>query len=92
MEHQLSGSRRLTFTVNFPRDRWFESYLTPGEHPLGSPPMGATVLYRDVSVTPARALGRFEVGEGTWIFDEVDAASGAPVRGSFTGTLYLQPE
>ena len=89
--YDLPGGRRLTFNVNFPDDRWFESYLSPGEHPLVSPPMAVTVLYQDVSVAPAVSLGRYEVGEGTWTFDEIDSAGGGAVRGSFSATLYLAP-
>ena len=92
MVYDLSGGRRLTFNVNFPVDRWFESYMTPGDHPLLSPPMAGTVLYQDVSVTPARSLGRFELGEGTWTFDAIELTDGGRVRGSFTGMLYLAPE
>ena len=90
--YELSGQRRLTFNVNFPEDRWFESYMTPGTFPLLSPPMAVTVIYQDLSVTPAVSLGRYEMGEGTWIFDEVDLADGAPVSGSFDATLYLAPD
>ena len=89
--YDLSGARRLTFNVNFPRDRWFESYLSPGAHPLVSPPMAVTVLYQDVSGDPVVELGRFELGEGIWTFDEVDTADGGVVRGSFEGMLYRAP-
>ena len=89
--YDLSGGRRLTFNVNFPRDRWFESYLSPGAHPLVSPPMAVTVLYQDVSGDPVVELGRFELGEGIWTFDEVDTADGGVVRGSFEGMLYRAP-
>lgn len=91
MVHDLSGQRRLTFNVNLPEERWFESYLTVGDHPLVSPPVSITVLYQDVSVTPYRELGRYEVGEGRWTFDQVDTTDGAPVSGSFEGTLYTAP-
>ena len=90
--YDLSGGRRLTFNVNFPRDRWFESYMVPGAHPLVSPPMAGTVLYQDVSGDPVVELGRFELGEGTWTFDEVDTSAGAVVRGSFQGMLFRAPE
>ena len=53
--------------------------------------MGITVLYQDVSGDPAVSLGRFEVGEGTWTFDQVDVTDGGALRGSFEGTLYLAP-
>ena len=89
--YDLSGGRRLTFNVNFPRERWFESYMVPGAHPLLSPPMTGTVLYQDVSVDPVVELGRFELGEGTWTFDEVDTTDGAVVRGSFEGMLFRAP-
>jgi hypothetical protein len=92
MVHDLSGQRRLTFNVNLPEERWFESYMTVGDHPLVSPPVSVTVLYQDVSVTPARELGRFEVGEGRWTFDKVDTTDGAQVSGSFEATLYTAPE
>ncbi len=91
MVFDLSGSRRLTFNVNFPEDRWFESYMTAGVHPLVSPPVAVTVLYQDVSVDPPASLGRFEVGEGTWTFDQVDISDGGALAGSFAGTLYLAP-
>lgn len=90
--YDLSGGRRLTFNVNFPRERWFESYMLPGAHPLLSPPMTGTVLYQDVSVDPVVELGRFELGEGIWTFDEVDTTDGAVVRGSFEGMLFHAPE
>ncbi len=91
MVHNLSGERRLTFNVNLPEERWFDSYMTVGDHPLVSPPVNITVLYQDVSVTPARELGRFEVGEGRWTFDKVATSDGAAVSGSFEGTLYTAP-
>lgn len=90
--YDLSGGRQLIFNINFPEDRWFESYMVPGVHPLVSPPMAGTVLYQDASVTPAVSLGRYELGEGTWTLDEVERVDGRPLRGSFEGTLYLAPE
>jgi hypothetical protein len=89
--YDLSGGRRLTFNVNFPRERWFESYMVPGVHPLLSPPMTGTVLYQDVSGDPVVELGRFELGEGTWTFDEVGTTDGAVLRGSFEGMLFHAP-
>jgi len=92
MVHDLAGQRRLTFNVNLPEERWFESYMTVGDHPLVSPPVSITVLDQDVSVTPARSLGRYEVGEGRWTFDKVDTSDGGAVSGSFEGILYTAPE
>jgi len=92
MVHDLSGQRRLTFNVNLPEERWFETYMTVGDHPLLSPPVSITVLYQDVSVTPFRELGRYEVGEGRWTFDKVETSDGGAVSGSFEGTLYTAPE
>ena len=65
--------------------------MSTGSHPLVSPPVSITVLYQDVSVTPAISLGRYEIGEGTWTFDQVDTSDGSPVSGTFDGTLYLAP-
>ncbi|HEU5057015.1 MAG TPA: CotH kinase family protein [Kofleriaceae bacterium] len=89
--YDLSGQRRLTFNINLPEERWFESYMTVGVHPLVSPPVSVTVLYQDVSVAPPRSLGRYDLGEGTWTFDEVGTTDGAAVRGSFDGTLFQAP-
>jgi len=89
--YDLPGERRLTFTITLPEDRWFESYLSVGSHPMVSPPVAVTVLDEDVSVTPPAPLGRYEGGEGTWIFDEVDLTDGGAMSGSFEGMLYRAP-
>jgi hypothetical protein len=89
MIFELPDQRRMTFTVNMSHDRWWEPYLVPGVHPLTTPPAPMSLIYQDVSVTPARTIQKYEIGEGTITFDQIDPTPGGAVVGSFEGTLYV---
>ena len=65
--------------------------MAPGQHELISPPVTMSVTEQDRSVSPVLTLRRFEIGEGTWTFEQVGEQPGAAVVGSFVGTLYLRP-
>ncbi len=84
-------ARRFTITSNFPDPRFFESFMTPGEHELIGPPVTMNATEQDRSVSPVVTLRRLEIGEGTWTFEEVSDRPGAAIVGSFQGTLYLRP-
>ena len=64
--------------------------MTTGEHALIGPPVTMNVTEQDRSVTPAVVVRRFEIGEGTWTFEQVGDQPGAAIVGSFQGTLYLR--
>ena len=87
----LADGRRLNVTANLPDARFFEPYLVPGTHPLLSPPLNMSLIEQDRNVSPPVTLRRYEIGEGTWTFDEIGTGAGDRVTGSFEGTLYLVP-
>lgn len=82
---------RYTFTFTFPENRWFQSYAFVGEHDLGLPPMGSSVVIHDISGGNAVNLGTYDVAEGTWVFDAIDRTNGAPVTGSFLAKMWIRP-
>jgi hypothetical protein len=91
LQFVLPGNRALIVRADLPVNRWFERYTSPGDHPLLSPPVSMIAVEQDMSVSPPLVLQRFEVGEGTWTFDEIATTPGAAVSGSFSGMLFVAP-
>ena len=95
MTVDTSATRRLIVNTVFATGTYypfFEPYGVVGDHRLVQPPVNMTVIEQDISVSPAVELRDFEIGEGTWTYDEFQATTGAPVSGHFTGTLYEVPD
>jgi len=88
---ETTDDLRYTFTFTFPENRWFQSYASVGDHDLGLPPMGSSVVVHDISSGSAVSLGTFDVAEGVWTFDAIDRTNGAPVSGSFLARLWVRP-
>ncbi len=80
--------RRFRFVITFTDPRFHDPYETPGEHPLISPQMSTTVIHEDLSSGRAVRIQLYDMGEGTWTFDEVGTTPGDPVVVRFEGTLY----
>jgi hypothetical protein len=91
MTANLAGNRRLSITASFPDERWFDPFMVVGSHELVAPPLGMAMTELDLSTSPATVVARYEIGEGTWTFDAVEASPGAPLTGRFSATLYLVP-
>jgi hypothetical protein len=85
---EFTNSRKFTITTNLPDPKFFEPFLTVGNHELIGPPVTMNVSEHDISVSPQVLVDQFEIGEGTWTFDQVEPVAGAPITGSFQGTLY----
>ncbi len=79
--------KRLRAIITFPDPKFFDPYETPGDHELISPQLTTTTLWEDIS-DGVRRLGTYDIGEGTWTFEEVGTQAGDPVRVRFAGTLY----
>jgi hypothetical protein len=88
MTVDIAGNRRLSFTVGFPDERWFEPFTVVGDYPLRQPPMSMTMTEIDLSTDPDTTLGVYDVAEGTWTFEAIKTTDGAAVSGRFEGTLY----
>lgn len=86
-----TATRRYTVTMPYPDLRWFLPFAVVGTHALVQPPLSATLLETDRTVTPAVNLRTVELGQGTWTFTAVDGSAGAPVRASFSATLFAAP-
>ena len=70
------------FNVPFPSLRFFDPFATVGLHPLTRPPLSVNVIQSGA------ASASYELGSGTWTFEEVGTSSGAPIKASFTATLF----
>jgi hypothetical protein len=84
-----AGLERYYVTAEFPDERWHAPLTTVGEHPLTMPPFGMTMKRQDRTTSPATDLRSFEIGEGTWTFDQIGTAAGDPVVGSFSAMAYV---
>lgn len=83
--------RRFIITTNFPDPRFFDPFVTVGSHDLRSPPVAMNVTEQDRSVTPVKTLRRFDIGEGSFTFEQASDQPGAALVGSFQGMLYQLP-
>ncbi len=88
MNYDMPDPKRARIPVNFPDPKFFDVYETLGEHELISPPANNSVIYEDLSSGRAVRLGTYDMGEGTWTFDEVGTSAGDRVVVRFQATLY----
>ncbi|MFC1611304.1 CotH kinase family protein [Myxococcota bacterium] len=79
-----AAGRKLVVTTELHDSRFFEPFATVGTHDLIKPPVN---MYLE-EYSGGTRLERYEIGEGTWVFDEVGLSPGAPIVGSFSGELY----